>query len=505
MKQPARQSPANPAARLGCGSRREEALTSSCFPLKIRASLRRLLRATNGSRSLLVLVFGLSALPAPPALAAVLAQPAPPKQDLFATLVGSAASIDMETPVTVRVEFDPPVVAVGGRAIYRITLNALDESVKLPDALPSPKGLELLPGARAQNYVPTGGQKLQPQTTINYRATATATGSFTMPAYTLTAYGQAVPVPETRLEVVPAGTPGVRAAPTLLLTLPKDGVYVGQALRVPVSLLDPGDGSVQGLSGARIIGEAIFSEPIPSGPRHAPVFVNGQAYPAVSQDVIVTPIREGRQTLVGQAVANFNRPPTGQPGVFQMLSSLVDSDPVELLVQPVPEQGRLPGFSGAVGGFQIEPPKLSTNTVRAGDPLTVTVTVRGDAGLGRLVMPPLPLQPDWQSFPPVAETLPPYLIQQRGQASFTYTLIPLSDRIKGTPPIPFSCFDPARKAYVDLTIPPVPVKVEPAPAGALAQKRPTTTTPGGPGLRRIRRRRQATGAQWTGGNARHGS
>ena len=73
----------------------------------------------------------------------------------------------MESPVAVRVEFDPPVITVGSRSIYRIVLNALDESVrKLPDALPSPKGLlDFSPGARAQNYVPVGAQKLQPQTT----------------------------------------------------------------------------------------------------------------------------------------------------------------------------------------------------------------------------------------------------------------------------------------------------------------------------------------------------
>ena len=101
-----------------------------------------------------------------------------------------------------------------------------------------------------------------------------------MPAFTLTAYGKAVPVPEARLEVVPAGTPGVRAAPTLLLGLPKDDLYVGQTLRIPVSLLDPGDGSVQSLSGARIIGESVsLRTRISTGPAlMAPSLLNGQAY-----------------------------------------------------------------------------------------------------------------------------------------------------------------------------------------------------------------------------------
>src|SRR6266849_3104984 len=45
---------------------------------------------------------------------------APANQDAFSALIGSAASIDMDGPVTARAEFDPPVIPPGGRAIYRI-------------------------------------------------------------------------------------------------------------------------------------------------------------------------------------------------------------------------------------------------------------------------------------------------------------------------------------------------------------------------------------------------
>src|SRR6266704_1664106 len=85
---------------------------------------------------------------------------APTNQDLFNSLIGSAASIDMDTPVSARVEFDPPVVPLGGRSVYRIVLNALDESVKLPDQLPSSEGLQLQAGGRGQAYQHTGLQKL---------------------------------------------------------------------------------------------------------------------------------------------------------------------------------------------------------------------------------------------------------------------------------------------------------------------------------------------------------
>ena len=176
-----------------------------------------------------------------------------------------------------------------------------------------------------------------------------------------------------------------------------------------------------------------------------------------------------QEKLVAQGHSISTRVIAGQPGVFQSYNALIDSEPVTLTVRPLPKEGQLPGFTGAIGAFQLEAPKLSTNEVRAGDPLTLTVTLHGEGNLGRLTLPQLPLLRDWQSFPPVGDPSPSYIILQRGFATFSYTLIPLSDRSKATPAIPFSYFDPKKGAYADLTVPPVPLTIKPAPPGAVAQ------------------------------------
>jgi hypothetical protein len=49
----------------------------------------------------------------------------------------------------------------------------------------------------------------------------------------------------------------------------------------------------------------------------------------------------------------------------------------------------------------------------------------------------------------------------QGFVTFNYTLIPLTETARATPPIPFSYFDPKTGAYVDLTIPSVPITVNP--------------------------------------------
>jgi len=120
----------------------------------------------------------------------------------------------------------------------------------------------------------------------------------------------------------------------------------------------------------------------------------------------------------------------------------------------------------------VEPPRLSARELRAGDPLTLKLVVHGDGNVGRLVPPAVPPSRDWQTFPPVGETLPSSSIQQRGFAIFTYTLIPLNDKITATPAIPFSYFDPHKKEYVDLTVPVAPITVTPGPDGLVAQAPP---------------------------------
>ena len=399
-----------------------------------------------------------------------------PGQELFNSLVSSAASFDMDSPVEAQAGFEPPVAPLGAPVLYRVVVTALDESLKIPDPLPAPEVLGLRLGGRGQSYESTGGMKLRPQTTIIFHVTTSSNGVFKIPAFEATAYGKPVKVPEAILNVVPAGTVAAREPPRLLLDLPEGDIYVGQSLRIPVVLPLPADGSVQTIYQARITGEFVFSEPAP-GIRQERIRRNDRSVVALVQEVTLTPLREGRQELVAQAHGLASRPVPGQTNAYQSANVLIDSEPVSIQVKPLPKQGQLPGFTGAIGSFQIEPPRLSTNEVRAGEPLTLTVVVHGDGNLGRLTPPQIPSLSDWSAFPPIGENLPAAFIQQRGSVGFSYTLIPLSDRVKSTPAIPFCYFDPETKAYVDLTIPPAALTVKPGPAGTASQAQAQNDSP----------------------------
>lgn len=400
----------------------------------------------------------------------------PPSADPLANLMMSQPPIDVESPVVPQAEFDPPLAPLGGRVTYRLTLNAMSDSIKLPEKLPAPPGLELTQTERGQIYT-FGGPRYQPRTTVNYRANAQAVGTYVMPSFVVTAYNKTVTVPEARLVVAPAGTPTAREAQRLTVELPAGDLYVGQTIPARVIAVDPGDGTLQGLSQVQVNSDAFLADAGVYRVSRAPVTRAGRTFLGLIHEISVTPIRAGTNMLTAQGHAIHLRVLAGQP--FPAVSPLqanllLGSDPIPVVVKELPKDGELPGFTGAIGVFSLDPPRLSTNEVRAGDPLILSVTVRGEGNLGRLIPPKLATLREWQTFPPSPDPAPPYVIQQRGTCGFSYTLIPLSDRLKSTPAIPFSYFDPRKAAYVSLTIPPVPLTVKPAPAGVMPAVLPRT-------------------------------
>jgi hypothetical protein len=403
----------------------------------------------------------------------------------------------LDPNVTVKAEFDPPVVAAGQPVTYRVTVTAMIEGVALPDNPPAPPGLTLTQAGRGFNYGSTGGI-LQPRTTVNYRVAVKGPGTYVMPSYQASANGKQVTVPEARLTVLPAGAPGAREAMRLLVELPQEEFYIGQSVLARLVLLDPAgaalpggmQGGVQGLSQPQVTGDAVLSEQTITRQGRETRSVNGRMMVVSMVSILVTPIKEGRLEFTAQAYAHLIRPGVSPALGLAMETVLVNSDPVSMTVRHLPKEGELPGFTGGIGTFHVETPRLSTNTVRAGEPLTLTVQVRGDGNLTRLIPPKLDRARGWQAFPPLSDNPGALQMMVRGAAIFTYTLIPLNEQVQATPPIPFCYFEPRRKAYVDATIPPVPVRVLPAPGGPLPAAEvsrasaPGIDDPDAPGLER---------------------
>ena len=407
------------------------------------------------------------------------AQPAPPHpQDPLMNLMLSQPKIEISSNVVATAVFEPAAIAPGQEAIYRVTFNALDESISWPAALTISPDTELRIGGHGEIFQ-MGNGMLQPHTSFLYHVRPQQEGQFTIPEFTVKAYDQPVTVPAARLEVTPSLRPSGAWIPRLVLEMPTTNLFAGQPVRSRILLPGQPGGSLQGLSQVQFIGQGFIIDQSSVRQRFESRPGNGGNVANYIYEATLTPLTAGKVPVFAQGFAVGNRlvvVSPGTPGAPQPMVpqyTLLDSEPVELAVKPLPRRGELPGFTGAIGNFAVEPPRLPTNTLILGNPVRLTLVVHGDENSGRVIAPPPPQSADWQVTAAPAENAPPSppSAQTHSQrpgtkisdlsvsTTFNYTLVPLKVGPVMTPAILFSYFDPLLATYVDASFPAFPVTV----------------------------------------------
>jgi hypothetical protein len=385
-------------------------------------------------------------------------------------LMMSQPPVDLSSPVTPTAVFDPPVVRPGEQAIYRVTFNALEESIDWPDHIQAPAELELRPGARAQT-LQNAGSIIKPFTLFNTRVRASSAGVFTVPEFVVQVNTNPVTVPAARLEVSATAQTTPRAG-RLVVELAMTNPFVGQPIPARVLLLGSEGGAVQSLQQVQLTGQGFITDPTSVRQRIERMNRDGVNLAVYVYETTLTPISAGKIELFGQALTSglrFMGPVVIQGSGIQISGgptlTLLESEPVALEPRPMPTEGELPGFTGGIGNFAVGIPKLGTNIVRVGEPVRLAVTVqsRGEGNMARLVPPPPPRSREWEIFPAATTGVSSI------SATFNYTLIALTEGARSTPPIPFSYFDPSPGAYADLTIPAVALTVRAGAAAPEAQ------------------------------------
>ena len=125
----------------------------------------------------------------------------------------------------------------------------------------------------------------------------------------------------------------------------------------------------------------------------------------------------------------------------------VTSEPLELTVVSLPEEGRPADFTGLVGSFEIES-RLEPTTVRAGESSTMTVVLSGRGNVTRI--------PDLQ-VPEIEQTKvyadqPVFKVTQDakglgGSKTMKWALVPEKVGLCQIPPLEVSFFDPGTDEY----------------------------------------------------------
>jgi hypothetical protein len=133
--------------------------------------------------------------------------------------------------------------------------------------------------------------------------------------------------------------------------------------------------------------------------------------------------------------------------------------PIILTAIPLPEEGKPLGFSGCVGRFHIETSANPTE-VRLGDPITLTISVRGSDYLQNVNIPPLALSPELEKDFKVPTEMATGTIRD-GTKVFTQTLRVSHPEVKAIPPIMFAYFDPDSGEYRTVQSKSIPLQIKP--------------------------------------------
>jgi BatD DUF11 like domain len=137
--------------------------------------------------------------------------------------------------------------------------------------------------------------------------------------------------------------------------------------------------------------------------------------------------------------------------------------PLKITVLPIPTAGRPAAFAGAVGeSFGIEV-TAKRSVVRVGEPIELTVLIRGGSGLDTAGLPPLSEE---VGFPPrdfSYDPTPPAGTwnAKTNEKSFTITIRPLHESIREIPPFQFAWFNPKKEAFQITRSDPISLQVQP--------------------------------------------
>lgn len=138
---------------------------------------------------------------------------------------------------------------------------------------------------------------------------------------------------------------------------------------------------------------------------------------------------------------------------------LLISDPISLKILPLPEKGKPPGFSGAVGNFKLSA-FLDKKTVAAEKPVTLIFTVAGDGNIKTIRQPDIKIPEGFRKYKSkTVENITPDPNRVTGEKRYETILVPQKEGDYQIEPIRFTYFDPDSATYNTLLSPPLSLTV----------------------------------------------
>ena len=340
--------------------------------------------------------------------------------------------------------------------------------------------LGMNPSVASHVQIVNGRRSEWKQVTFNYqwRIVAHAQGGYAIPPLRLEQNGNAATTPRATFQVqnVPSS-----ADMQIRMRLPDRPVWVGETFDVAVDWLlareveshefavplfnvegaqveAPAVSGRQSLRFAAGTGDVVLplerSQMQRDGRNYTRFFFPARVTLSRAESVDLAPIRVVARLQVGTARDSWGF----QRARYELFRA--EGPRQRLTVRPLPQAGRPASFINAIGsGFAIDV-QASRTVVSVGDPIELTVRLRGDGALAGLSLPPL----ESAGLPPahfgVTDSNPIGAVDDDAKSkTFAVTARVKSAEVREVPPLQFSYFDPVAGEYRTVESQPVALSV----------------------------------------------
>ena len=338
-------------------------------------------------------------------------------------------------------------------------------------------------GSRKQSSINIiNGRTTRSVTTImTYTLTASQAGQIRLPPLTVEVEGKTYQTNPVAVNII---KPGTTDQLDLEVTLSQRQCYVGQPVIITVKFyISANIGDFQFNIPAFNSDAFYIEEPDVSNPQaklyrlHTGIPINVSQYRVVhkgkdsllvsfskvliakrSGTIAIEPSSVSADVAVGRARSQDLFDSFFSPQV-RYRRFMVNSEPLELEVLPLPDEGKPAQFYGLVGQYTIS--ALATPTkVNVGDPITLTIKIGGSKYLKPVQWPALENVPTLAAnFKIPTQKASPTI--DDGFKVFTQTIRANNDQVTEIPPIPLAYFDAEQGRYITATTEPIKLEVAP--------------------------------------------
>jgi hypothetical protein len=381
-----------------------------------------------------------------------------------------ALMVQAQDPVRVRAQLTQTEVRLGETTILRVEVETDGPRAQIQRVPSFPPGVELVSTRdfdQRQFSAPGGGRRY---VTRDHVLRPSSPGRYLIPAVEVVVEGARYRTQPVQLDVM--GVPGASTESSagqhgviLRAWLDADTVYAGQQVTLQVETMFSHEARL------RLRRAPEYEPPAASGfwvhdlPDRRPPAARG-----TRGDVYET--QTFRRAFFPIAPGAYQIPPARlfyemRRGILQAPETFsVESRPLAIVVIPLPEEGRPPAFTGAVGQLSASA-VVESDRLTAGEATVLTVELRGTGNMRTLPPPSLPSIPGVEMFPPKeVSDVQINGLEIGGSKRFSWVLVPRQTGELAVPDIEYVFFDPVAREYATTTARVPPLQVEPGDAWA---------------------------------------